>query len=93
LFNEASILLKGARSFGFENISRLLQLKSHDTVFEINLNKLINNVNYYKSLINQNVKLMCMVKAMGYGSGSIQMARYSVVDDAAIIHDNGILRS
>jgi len=75
LFNEASILLKGARSFGFENISRLLQLKSHDTVFEINLNKLINNVNYYKSLINQNVKLMCMVKAMGYGSGSIQIAK------------------
>jgi alanine racemase len=75
LFNEASILLKGARSFGFENISRLLQLKSHDTVFEINLNKLINNVNYYKSLINQNVKLMCMVKAMGYGSGSVQIAK------------------
>ena len=75
LFNEASILLKGARSFGFENISRLLQLKSHDTVFEINLNKLINNVNYYKSLINHNVKLMCMVKAMGYGSGSIQIAK------------------
>jgi alanine racemase len=75
LFNEASILLKGARSFGFENISRLLQLKSHDTVFEINLNKLINNVNFYKSLINQNVKLMCMVKAMGYGSGSVQIAK------------------
>jgi alanine racemase len=41
LFNEASILLKGAGSFGFENISRLLQLKSHDTVFEINLNTII----------------------------------------------------
>lgn len=74
-FSEASILLKGARSFGFENISRVLQLKSHDTVFEINLNKLINNVNYYRSLIAPNVKLMCMVKAMGYGSGGAEIAK------------------
>ena len=74
-FSEASILLKGARSFGFENISRVLQLKSHDTVFEINLNKLINNVNYYKSLVKPDVKIMCMVKAMGYGSGGAEIAK------------------
>jgi alanine racemase len=74
-FSEASILLKGARSFGFENISRVLQLKSHDTVFEINLNKLINNVNYYRSLIASDVKIMCMVKAMGYGSGGAEIAK------------------
>ncbi len=74
-FNNATILLKGARSFGFEAISHLLQLKSHDTVFEIDLNKLISNVNYYRSLIAKEVKLMCMVKAMGYGSGSIEIAR------------------
>jgi alanine racemase len=74
-FSEASILLKGARSFGFENISRVLQLKSHDTVFEINLNKLINNVNYYRSLVAGDVKIMCMVKAMGYGSGGAEIAK------------------
>lgn len=74
-FSEATILLKGARSFGFENISRLFQQKSHDTVFEINLNKLTDNVNYYRSLVSANVRLMCMVKAMGYGSGSSEIAR------------------
>ncbi len=74
-FSESTILLKGARSFGFEDISRLLQQKSHDTVFEINLNKLTDNVNYYRSLISQNVQLMCMVKAMGYGSGGAEIAR------------------
>ncbi|MCC6371679.1 MAG: bifunctional UDP-N-acetylmuramoyl-tripeptide:D-alanyl-D-alanine ligase/alanine racemase [Bacteroidia bacterium] len=73
--SNAGILLKGARSFGFENISRLLQQKSHDTVFEINLNKLTDNVNYYRSLLAPNVKLMCMVKAMGYGSGGAEIAR------------------
>lgn len=75
LFNNACILLKGARSFGFESISQLLQLKSHDTVFEINLNKLIDNVNYYRSLLAPDVKIMAMVKAMGYGSGSVEIAR------------------
>ena len=75
LFSNACILLKGARSFGFETISQLLQLKSHDTVFEINLNKLIDNLNYYKGLISPQTKMMCMVKAMGYGSGSVEIAR------------------
>lgn len=73
--NNATILLKGARSFGFESISNLLQLKSHDTVFEINLDKLTANVNYYRGLMGANVKLMCMVKAMGYGSGSSDIAK------------------
>lgn len=74
-FADATILLKGARSFGFENISRLLQLKSHDTVFEVNLNRLTDNVNYYRSLISSGVQIMGMVKAMGYGSGSAEVAR------------------
>lgn len=74
-FSESSILLKGARSFGFENISRLLQLKSHDTVFEINLNKLTDNINYYRSLIAPQVQIMAMVKATGYGSGSSEIAK------------------
>ncbi len=75
VFANSTILLKGARSFGFESISRLFQLKSHDTVFEIDLNKLISNVNYFRSKINSQVKVMAMVKAMGYGSGSIEVAR------------------
>lgn len=74
-FSDAGILLKGARSFGFENISSLLQLKSHDTVFEINLNKLTDNINYYRSLLSPKVQLMGMVKAMGYGSGSAEIGR------------------
>jgi len=68
------ILLKGARSFGFEQISSILQLKSHDTVLDINLNHLTSNINYYRKLVGPDVKLMCMVKAMGYGSGSSEVA-------------------
>lgn len=75
LFSDATVLLKGARSFGFEAISRLLQLKSHDTVFEIDLNHLTDNINYYRSLIRPSTRMMCMVKAAGYGSGSSGIAK------------------
>lgn len=73
-FANASVLLKGARSFGFEKIAALLQLKSHDTVFEINLNKLQHNFSHYRSLLEPGVKIMGMVKAMAYGSGSSEIA-------------------
>jgi alanine racemase len=67
-------LLKGARSYGFENISKLLQQKSHDTVLEINLNCLVHNLNFYRSQTTKDTLLMCMVKATGYGSGSTEIA-------------------
>ncbi len=71
----STILLKGARSFGFEKISQLLQQKSHDTILEINLNKLTENINYYRSLMKPSTQIMCMVKATGYGSGSSEIAK------------------
>jgi alanine racemase len=74
-FSQSTILLKGARSAGFEQISRLLQLKSHDTVFEINLDRLRDNVNYYRGLLKPSTKIMGMVKATGYGSGAPEVAR------------------
>ena len=73
-FHNAIILLKGARSYGFEMISKHLQQKSHDTVLEINLNRLVHNLNFYRSQINKDTQIMCMVKATGYGSGSAEIA-------------------
>ncbi|MES2762857.1 MAG: bifunctional UDP-N-acetylmuramoyl-tripeptide:D-alanyl-D-alanine ligase/alanine racemase [Bacteroidota bacterium] len=73
-FHNAIILLKGARSFGFEKISKNLQQKSHDTVLEINLNRLVHNINFYRSQVSKDTMLMCMVKATGYGSGSTEIA-------------------
>lgn len=73
-FRDSSILIKGARVFGFERISQFLQQKAHETVLEVNLNNLISNLNYYKSLLPEKVKLMVMVKAFSYGSGSYEIA-------------------
>lgn len=74
LFANEVILLKGARLFGFERISKLLQQKGHETVLEINLNALIHNFNYYKARLRPETKMMCMVKAFAYGSGSFEIA-------------------
>lgn len=74
-FHQQAILLKGARSFAFERIGKLLEKKAHQTVFEINLNALVNNLHVYRSLLNPKVKVMAMVKAFSYGAGSYEIAR------------------
>lgn len=73
-YSNASILLKAANRFSFDKISRAMQQKSHDTKLEIDLNKLTHNVNYYRSLLTKDTRLMCMVKAMGYGAGGSEIA-------------------
>jgi len=73
-FNNEAILLKGARSFEFEEISNILQLKDHETILEIDLDALIHNLNVYRSFLKPGVKVMAMVKAFGYGSGSSEIA-------------------
>ena len=80
---ESMILLKGARSFTFERISDQLKERLHTTFLQVDLNALIHNFNYFKSLVPENVKTMAMVKAFSYGSGSVEIAnvlQYNHVD-------------
>ncbi|MBL7927011.1 MAG: bifunctional UDP-N-acetylmuramoyl-tripeptide:D-alanyl-D-alanine ligase/alanine racemase [Bacteroidia bacterium] len=74
LLTDQTILIKGARTFEFERIVKLLQQKAHQTVLQINLNGILNNFKFYKSLLNPTTKTMCMVKAFAYGSGSFEIA-------------------
>ena len=73
-FSNQSILLKGARVFEFEQISRILQQKVHETVLEINLDALTHNLNYFRSKLPEDTKVMAMVKAFSYGSGGFEIA-------------------
>lgn len=73
-FKNQTILLKGARAFEFEQIGMELQEKAHETVLEINFNHLVSNMNYYRSKIRPETKLMVMVKAFGYGSGNFEVS-------------------
>ena len=73
-FNNQTILLKGARAFEFEQIGMELQEKAHETVLEINFNHMVGNLNYFRSKIKPETKLMVMVKAFGYGSGNLEVS-------------------
>ena len=73
-FHNQMILLKGARDFSFEKISRLLEEKAHESILEINLDSLVKNMNYYRSKLKNGTKLMVMVKAFAYGSGNFEVS-------------------
>lgn len=82
-FSDSAILLKGSRAFTFEKISSVLEDKVHRTVLEINLNALVSNLNYFKSKLKPGTKVMVMVKALSYGSGTHEIAnilQYQRVD-------------
>ncbi|MES2487511.1 MAG: bifunctional UDP-N-acetylmuramoyl-tripeptide:D-alanyl-D-alanine ligase/alanine racemase [Bacteroidota bacterium] len=74
-FSNETILIKGARSFRFDEIVVFLEEKTHETVLEINLNSVIHNLNFYKSRLKPTTKVMVMVKAFGYGAGSYEIAK------------------
>ena len=75
MFHNEMILVKGARSFNFEKITELLEKKMHETILEVNLDAVIHNYNYYRSRLDPKTKMVCMVKAFGYGVGSFELAK------------------
>lgn len=93
-FQGETILIKGARSFKFDEIVVLLEQKTHETVLEINLNAVAHNLNFYKSRLKPETKIMVMVKAFGYGAGSYEIAKelqYHHVDYLGVAYaDEGV---
>jgi alanine racemase len=74
-FNNETILIKGARVFKFEQINQLLEKKIHQTVLSIDFNAISHNLKEYHRLLKPSTKIMAMVKAFSYGSGSFEIAR------------------
>ncbi|MDP4207939.1 MAG: bifunctional UDP-N-acetylmuramoyl-tripeptide:D-alanyl-D-alanine ligase/alanine racemase [Bacteroidota bacterium] len=93
-FGNESILLKGSRSFEFERILKVLEEKAHETVLEINLNAMVHNLNYFRSKLKPGTKIVTMVKAFSYGSGSFEIAnilQFQRVDYLAVAFaDEGV---
>ena len=69
------ILLKGARPFGFDKITEQLEQKVHETILEVNLNAVVENLNYYRSFLKPETKMVCMIKADAYGAGAVEIAK------------------
>jgi len=92
--NDEVVLVKGARAFTFEKIVNRLQRKVHSTVMEIDLGALVHNLNFFKSRLKPATKIMVMVKAFAYGSGSPEVAnvlQYHKVDYLGVAYvDEGV---
>ena len=95
------ILVKGARQFGFDHITELLEQKVHETILEVNLNALVANLNHYRSFMRADTKMICMVKADAYGAGAVEVAKtlqdhrvdylaVAVADEGVTLRKNGI---
>ena len=95
------ILIKGARSFGFDHITELLEQKVHETILEVNLTALVDNLNYYRSFMKPTTKMVAMVKADAYGAGAVEVAKtlqehrvdylaVAVADEGVTLRKNGI---
>ncbi len=98
------ILLKGARAFGFDHLTELLEQKVHETILEVNLNAVVDNLNYYRSFLKPETKLVCMVKADAYGAGAVEVAKtlqdhrvdylaVAVADEGVTLRRNGITQN
>lgn len=99
--HDEQILVKGSRTFGFDYIAELLEQKVHETILEVNLNALVDNFNYYRSLMKPETKLVCMVKADAYGAGAVEVSKtlqdhrvdylaVAVADEGVTLRKNGI---
>ena len=93
-FGNENILIKGARIFGLEQIYHLFEKQTHQTLLEIDLDALVHNLRAYQQLLRPSTKLMAMVKAFSYGSGSYEIAaalEFNKVDYLAVAYaDEGV---
>ena len=99
--HDECILIKGSRSFHFEDVSEALEKKVHQTILEVNLNALRDNLNSYRNNLKPETKTVCMVKAGAYGAGALEIGRtlqecnvdylaVAVADEGAELRREGI---
>ncbi len=100
-FNSEIILVKGAPEFEFDRVTEMLEARKHETVLEVNLDAMVENYNYFRSLIPTGTGIVAMVKAFGYGAGSYEIAKtlqdcgaaylaVAVLDEGIDLRRNGI---
>lgn len=85
------------RALGYdeETITHRILHQTHETVLQINLSALVDNVRYFRSLLRPTTKLTCMVKAFAYGTGSVEVSQAlqqcGMVDYLAVaVADEGV---
>ena len=85
------------RALGYdeETITQRILQQTHETILEVNLTALVDNVRHFRSLLQPSTRLTCMVKAFAYGAGSVDISRAlqdsQLVDYLAVaVADEGV---
>ncbi len=102
--HDEMILIKGARTFGFDRITERLEQRVHETILEVNLGALADNLNHFRSFLKPDTKMVCMVKADAYGAGAVEVSKtlqehrvdylaVAVADEGATLRNNGITQN
>ena len=100
-FSSETILIAGEPLDGFRRIKAALESPRHDTIFEIDLDAVVHNYNYYRSLLRPDTGLIGMVKASAYGTGALEISKtlqsqgaaylaVAVVDEGVELRRGGI---
>ena len=69
------VLLKGSEEFDFRRLKEILEVRTHETVLEVNLDAMLRNYRYFKSHLPASTGMIAMVKASGYGAGSYEISK------------------
>lgn len=102
---DSLVLIKGAHAFHFDSITEAMEQKVHETILEVNLGAVVENLNYYRSFLSPSTRIVCMVKADAYGAGAVEVAKtlqsqqqvaylaVAVADEGAMLRANGITKN
>lgn len=100
-FDHELIVISGLNEKDSEQLGNLLEAKRHETVLEVNLDALVHNYNNFRSKLRPETGIVAMVKASGYGAGSMEIAKtmqsqgaaylaVAVVDEGVDLRNAGI---
>ncbi|MFL2567689.1 MAG: alanine racemase [Flavobacteriales bacterium] len=75
----------------------------HESIFEINLELIKQNINYLKKKLNSNTQIIAVIKAYAYGHGDIEISKYlekinidsfwvADFEEGIILRKNGIIK-
>lgn len=82
--NEA-VLVKDTPHLSLAGLYSVLEAKQHETLMEVNLDAVVSNFNFFRSKVNPSTGIICMLKADGYGAGSVELARTLQAQGAAYL--------
>lgn len=84
-FHDEIIVVNTAEDCGVDKVVAILEDKQHETIMEVNLDAMVHNFNFFRSKIRPATGIVCMLKAHGYGAGSVELARTLQEQGAAYI--------